>query len=231
MWIDKKSFVQLLKLRDEFEVSEYVETGTFKGINAEYQSRFFDAVQTVESNQEYFEHSKKALSKFSNVHLTFQPSDVFLKNFKQKYLNYGRTDNVIFFLDAHFYNKNAKPEDRWNVKKELRALENFKKGIIIIHDFGCDGLGRLIYDGEHLDFNLIKEEINKVNPDFYYYHNTMIGCDIITREEIVRLNLSQPLVALDNLDYAYSSPDKTYRGILYATPKKLDLSCYDLVKN
>lgn len=225
VWIDKKAEEQVLMLRDEFDIRQYVETGTFKGINARFQSRYFESVITVEKDIDNFMEAHRNFKGLPNVSLFLDDSASFLSSFKTKTRS---VPPVLFFLDAHFYDPKLTSDKRWVVKNELKALEGFSNCLIMIHDFDVGGLGHLVYDGEHLNFDLIKEDILKVNPKFRFYHNERQTCDIMTPEDLTTHGIAPYAVALDNLKYAYTNDTKKYRGILYATPKELDLTKYDL---
>lgn len=233
-WTDIKSIEQIKKLRDRFGIKVFVETGTFRGQNAAVHSLNFDAVITVEVAEEYYRNALKRLSNYHNVLPVLQDSPTFLKTYALE--NIGKIRPTMFFLDAHFYDPSLKPEDRWVVLKELEALEGFKQCVIVIHDFNCNGLGGLVYDGIPLDFDLVKDSLAKINPNFHYYFNTLNGCDILTKDKV--LEGKMPPLTLDaeveeTLDFVWSKPEtitRAYRGILYATPDPLLLTEFELVE-
>ena len=230
-WTDKKSIEQILKLRDTFNISTFVETGTFKGINAKFYAQNFKKVLTCELIEEYFKIAKERLKPHKNVFIYRESSPKFLKGFLQKYNQEGRRDIVFIYLDAHFYDPNLPPDEKWVVVNELKALKGFNNCVICIHDFDCEGLGHCIYNGEHLGYSLIKDELMKVNPDFHLYTNTREFCEIYTEKTIANVpGITLDEETKDNLRYAWSSEFKAYRGILYATPEKLDLKFFQLKK-
>ena len=114
VWIDRLSQKQVERIRDHFDIQEYIETGTFKGVNAEFQSRFFNKVTTVESNVNYYLDTAKRLRKLSNVQCDIGISEEFLRKYKSEYERNKRKDIVLFFLDAHYYNHLATTQkERW----------------------------------------------------------------------------------------------------------------------
>lgn len=202
-WTDKKSVLDIINIARQNNIQDLVETGAFYGINAEVQSANFRKVYTCEINPTYFAEANIRLSKYSNVEITNEDSQAFLKRFKGKYL---------FYLDAHFYN----PEGpRWVVQDELRAIGRNTECAIVIHDFD-NSLGHCIYDGERLGMNVVGDLLKKINPNFYYYTNRLEDCDIMKPEE------TDDEVKKDNLKYAWQTPRLTYRGLLYCSPTKLD---------
>lgn len=230
-WTDKKSIEQILKLRDKFSISTFIETGAFKGINAKFQAQNFKEVLTCELIEEYFEIAKERLKPYKNVFIYKQSSPDFLKEFLQKYNQEDRKDIVFIYLDAHFYDPSLSPDEKWVVVNELKVLKGFKNCLICIHDFDCEGLGHCIYDGEHLGWAVVKEDLMKVNPDFYFYTNTREFCEIYNEKTIANVpGITLDEDTLDNIRYAWTSEIKTYRGFLYATPEELDLSHFQLKK-
>jgi len=217
-WTDKGALKTIWAIKDFFKVRTLVETGTFKGINAEIHANHFDEVQTSELIPEYYEEAKRRLDKYDNVKLFNVDSQKHILDFIKEYKQQNRKDYVIFYLDAHFYNPDG---PRWVVQRELDALKGFDKAIVIIHDFN-NGLGHCIYDGERLGWNVVKN-IKKINNKFKYYTNLLEHCDI------VKLGEMNDLVAEDNVKYLWQTPRLTYRGLLYAVPSKLPESI-NLVK-
>lgn len=223
-WIDRIAVENTLKLKDEFNVECFVETGTFYGVSAEFYSKYFNDIYTCEKNKEYYDIATKRLKDKSNISIALDSSDIFLKSINRVWFDSDDRPYVIFFLDAHDSN------DLWTVTKELKSLEYFYNSIIIIHDFDCSGLGHLIYKEKHCNWDVIKEEINKINPNFSYYCNTKDLCDIHNDESIKNTDINVDDYVIDMIKYANSSNEKKYRGILYAVPKKIDLSKYKLVE-
>jgi len=224
-WTDTKSIGQILKLRDLYNIKTFIETGTFRGVNAEVHALNFQKVITCELITEYYEDATKRLNKYVNVTRHLTDSSKFLK-----YLNRPDDEIQFIYLDAHFYDPNLKPEDRWVVLKELKALKGYTNCVIVIHDFDNGELGHLTYDGQTLDFDLMKDALNEINPNFHYYTNTLDGCNIINEEDF---KIYYPHIEIDdnikdNLWYVWTAEEKTYRGILYCTPTALDLHDFEL---
>lgn len=214
-WTDKKSIEVINYLKEKAKIKTFVETGTFKGINSRLHSKNFENVITCEVVNANWKKSKDNLKPYKNVVLVKGNSSHFLKR-----LSLG---TYIFYLDAHFYDENLPDgEEKFVVLKELDNLTKFKNSIIIIHDF-CNGLGHITYDGIKLDMDLVRSRLNAINKNFYFYTNTLVGCDIVKphAQDIVDAGLEVDFDTLDNLDYAWTFPRLTYRGFLYCLPFKL----------
>jgi hypothetical protein len=224
-WTDRGSIKVIKYLRDKYKIRHFIETGTYKGTNTLLQSQNFDCIMTCEINKEYYKETcnKVFMLNKSNAIVIFlynESSPKFLKwiNKTKDFLN----DNIpLFYLDAHFYNSKLPKSKRFVVKNELKALRGFGKSIIVIHDFD-NGLGHIRYDDVDLDMNLLKNNLYFVNPGFYFYTNTLEGCDIVkTKKDIKELGLPWDEEMKSTLKFVWSKPIKTFRGILYCLPTKL----------
>lgn len=230
-WLDKKSIETMLKMRDDFNISTFLETGTFKGINAKVHAYNFKEVLTCDIKEEYLIDARKRLEPYKNVKVVAQSSPAFITDFIEQYNKDGRSDIVFFFLDAHFYDPALPPEEKWVVINELKALKGFKNGILCLHDFDAQGLGHCTYDGVDLGWPLVKNDVLNVNPDFYLYTNKKEFCEIYDENTIKDVpGIELDVDTLDNIRYAHTTERLTYRGFLYAVPKELDLTRYQLIR-
>lgn len=224
-WIDKYAIETTLKLKNEFNINCFIETGTFYGVGAELYSKYFDDVFTCEINKNNYDIAHRRLVNYcNNISIVLDNSHNFLKIINNAYQNSKNKPFLFFFLDAHCKN------DLWTVAKELQSLENLNNCIIAIHDFDCSGLGHLIYDNQHCNWGVIRDAIYKVNPKFEYYCNTRSFCDIYNKKTIYELPIHIDEYVLDMLNYSESLNEKKYRGILYAIPREIDLTNYKLIK-
>lgn len=216
-WTDRQSIRVIKYLKDKFKIKTFVETGTFKGINAELHSKHFDKVMTCENQDFFYEASLERLNKYKNVVLINEESPTFIKKIVG--------DKYIFYLDAHFYNPRLPSgKGKFIVLKELANMRKFKNSIIILHDFD-NGLGHIKYDGMRLDMNLVKKSLLAINKNFKFYTNRLESCDIVkpTKTDILKSGLPYDTEVISNLKYAQESPRLTYRGLLYCLPDKLKL--------
>lgn len=229
-WTDKQSLATIKQLRDDFKIKHFIETGTYKGINADVHSKNFDYVFTCDINTTSLNEAQARLDSKPNVYVFNSPSVLTIGAARQFYDKNKREDILFFYLDAHFYDSRLPKDKRFVVLDELEALKGFKNAVIAIHDFDCEGLGHITYDGISLDWNLIRQKVQAINPRACIYTNTPEGCDIFTPETIGELEIKVDAAVLDNLAYAWSDPSKTKRGIIYITPIELDLTKYKGLK-
>ena len=216
-WTDRKAIEHIKQIRDIFKIDTFVETGTYKGLNVMAHLDNFKYIYSCEKNEEFLIIAFKKIEKDGRQmpFLINQKSEDFLKDFKQTYKNTGSNDIIFIYLDAHFYDPKAK--NKWIVLDELKALKGFRNCVICIHDFD-NNLGHITYDKQPLNLKLIRKGLLKVNQNFKFYTNELSSCDIVKIEEVTDED------AKDNLKYAWSMPEKTYRGILYAVPKKIKVN-------
>jgi len=227
-WTDKQSVRVMKYLRDKYEIKDFVETGTHVGINAKLHSKNFDRVLSCEKITEYYDKAQRRLKDCPNVYVVQQDSSYFLKNIVQSIKNNppdipAQIQTPLFYLDAHFYDpKMPSGKGKFVVLHELKALKGLENCVISIHDF-CNNLGGINYNGMKLDFDLMEEDLKNINPSFHYYTNTLESCDIVQLDhsDIKAAGLEVDNDVLSNLEYAWTKPDKTYRGLLYALPTEL----------
>ena len=228
-WIDKYSVEQILKLRDKYNINTFIETGTFRGVNTRLYSYHFKNVLTCDICDDYLKIAREYNKDRSNILIKKQSSSDFLKDFIKEYYEQKREDIVFIFLDAHFYDPDLPPEEKWVVVNELKELKGFKNCIICIHDFDCSGLGHCCYDGQPLGFPLVSEGLKQVNPNFYMYVNTKGFCDIQNEKTIK--NTKEIIVndlVIDSIKNTNSCERLKYRGFLYCVPDELDLDNFKL---
>lgn len=217
-WTDKQAIKVIKFLRDKYDINDFVETGTYKGINALLHTKNFYRVLTCEKDPENYKKSFTRLEGCGNIGLYNIDSAEFLKRYAAK-----SSDIPFIYLDAHFYDENLpKGKGKFQVLKELKALKGLEC-VIAIHDFD-NGLGHITYDGISLDLDLIHKDLMNVNPDFNLYTNELASCDIVELDhtDLDRAGVDINSDTLSNLEYLWSEARLTYRGILYATPTPLE---------
>lgn len=126
-------------LIEHFQVSAFVETGTYLGVSTEFVARRYQKVPifSCEVNSEIFQRVQRRLRKFSNVVLRNESSETFLQNLL-------RSDSLgslpLFFLDAHWY-------EYWPLADELQIINAARiPAIVIIDDFQVPGRPEFGFD-------------------------------------------------------------------------------------
>ena len=230
-WLDRGSCGITEQLRDHFKIHTFIETGTYRGVNLKFWSYRFDTVIGVDLHRRYFRETSRKLNGRINAEIVCEDSFKFLEDFAYKYYQDERQDIILIYLDAHFYVQGGQKmkEERWVVLRELQSLVGCKNCVLVIHDFNCgDGLHGLVYDGEPLNFELVKDYLTEVNSNFSYYTNLREHCNPHTEESIIGVEgLDPDFTTLETIRF-HSTDRLKYRGILYCTPKPLDLSQFKL---
>lgn len=231
-WYDRNAVETGEKLRDSFEINTFIESGTYRGINLKFWSYRFEQVIGIEADREHFWRTSHRIDGRINAKVICKDSSRFLKGFVDNYYQDSRNDIVLIYLDAHFYYPREKKtkEERWVVLRELIALAGFKNCVIAIHDFNCgNDLYGLIYDREPLNFELIKDSLAQVNSDFSYYVNVRKHCNPHTEKSIIGVEGLEPdSETLETIQYHSTAARLMYRGILYCTPRPINLEEYKL---
>lgn len=228
-WTDKVAVQTTLQLKELFGIDEFVETGTYTGVNLKFYANKFSRVKSCELNKVPLETALARTKQFTNVRIFNMTSPKFLKQYVKDSRTLGAEQPVFIYLDAHFYDPTLPKNKRFVVLDELRALKNFRNCLIAIHDFDNGKFGHITYDGQPLNLELVKDGLLKVNPNFKFYTNT--ECDIVEPGEIKKgkidgLDWDEEMES--TLKFVWSKPQKTYRGILYVIP--IELTQEQLIK-
>ncbi len=167
---DKFVFDEISKLIDKFDIKRIVETGTYLGWSTKKFCEFGIKVDTIEVNEEYYDESNKSL-KFKNLKKHLGNSVSILDEIIE-----DGEENVLFFIDSHWYDLPLLSELETIKKKSL-------KPVIVIHDFfvpddnGNSKFGYDEYDGIKIDYNLIENRINSIyDGEFEFHYNDAIDC-------------------------------------------------------
>jgi hypothetical protein len=174
---DENLAKRFLHFKEKYKINVAIETGTYHGDTTVWLAENFDRVYTVEYNESYLKVAKENISKYTNINSYLGISTDYLG----KFLYESKDDNIIVFLDAHWY---ANP-----VLQELdRIKESGLKPIIAIHDFKVPSRPDLGYDlypeqGIVYELEWIREKIeaiygvDKYNIEYNTYSdNNMRGC-------------------------------------------------------
>lgn len=119
--------------------SNFVETGTYKGLTILPMSQHFKKLYTIEINEKAYEFCRDEAKKrnINNIQFVLGDSAIQMNNIIN---NFNENDSVVFFLDGHVTNNNSgftgKGIKDVPVMEELNSIyNNFKgDGIIIIDD-------------------------------------------------------------------------------------------------
>lgn len=152
----------ICKIIDEYNITQFVETGTFMGHTTQFIADHYPNMKifTVEVNETYYRNVLNKFQKYSNIKINLGSSDEFLKNFDNSKIP------TLYYLDAHWYESNP-------LNNELINIQNKSEGndIIIIDDFKVPNRS-LSYDPvsaiEDIDMDYIKNCLDWNKWNFFY---------------------------------------------------------------
>jgi len=163
---DKFIEKEMIKLRDEFNISTVVETGTFWGQSAKFFGKNFEKVYTFELHEENSKTAQDFCKGLDNMEFFIGDSMEYLPNIIDKI----KDERTLFFLDSHLVGHYTP------TPFELDVISNMNnKPIICIHDFHVPN-SKLVYD-KYEDFQYKFENIEKYLDDIYdgeyeHYYNS-----------------------------------------------------------
>lgn len=151
------NFIRIIKkLKDDFHLRHFVETGTYRGDTSFFFSLIFERVFTCDA----IDHPRKPEFYLrENVIYETKSSPAFL----QDHLDEIKTDS-LFFLDAHWMSY-------WPLRDELAIVfGKCRNPVVIVDDFDAgNGLGFDSWDGRQLNYEYIADA---VPPDYKFCLNT-----------------------------------------------------------
>lgn len=150
--------LEIIKLRDRFNLKNCIETGTEYGTTTKEFCKIFDSVITIEASEENYVTASSILAYTQAACYKGMSEDV-LKEINLR-------DNTFFYLDAH--GNGICP-----LKKELEVIasKKLKNICVAIHDFKVPGKD---FGFDTYDFELCYEEIEPylklIYPAGFDYH-------------------------------------------------------------
>jgi GT2 family glycosyltransferase len=113
---------EFLRLRNQYQIKNVIETGTYKGVTTNWFARNFENVYSIEIMRQYYEEASLNLKSHNNVTLLNSDSRRALPSVLDKVKG-----NTLIFIDSHWYENPLLPE------LEIIA-ESGLKPYICIHD-------------------------------------------------------------------------------------------------
>lgn len=152
-----------LEIAKRYNLTTFLETGTYLGWTSKIVSNYFEKVITIENNYQYYLEAVENLKENKNCYLyhgsSYEVMDKILKE---------GDDKIFFFLDAHWY-------EELPLLNELKIIKDKKiKPIIAIHDFfvpdenGMAKFGFDTYGDQRLDFEYIKKALIEIYGEKFY---------------------------------------------------------------
>jgi FkbM family methyltransferase len=126
----------LRALRDDFGLTTFVETGTFRGDTTAVAAGIFESVHSFELSPELHANALKRFSSKANVHLHHGDSAELLPGI----LASGLREKILFWLDGHFSGgPTAQGKVNTPILDEIRAIAaaGIKDCIVLVDDLRC----------------------------------------------------------------------------------------------
>lgn len=120
-----------LKLKESYDLTTFVETGTLIGRTTEWAAQRFDTVYSIEASKKFYEQTKKRLSIYDQVRLFHGLSQDILPRIIRNLI-----EPAMFWLDAH-WSKDlhyARPDIVCPVLNEISTILEYDDGHIILVD-------------------------------------------------------------------------------------------------
>ncbi len=148
------------KLKDQYQISTVIETGTFKGKTTAFFGKLFDEVHTIDISPEYYYKARQTLSNFTNIHFHLGSSEKILSGI----LPTLQDRFILFYLDAHW-------NEYWPLRDELEIIARTHANhcIVVIDDIKVPDRSDIAYDfyGPHeCSYEYVKDKIEKIFPNY-----------------------------------------------------------------
>lgn len=167
---------EFLKLRDEYQLTTAIETGSCLYSTTHFLGLNFSKVYSVEINENFAKYGIHKVKHLPHVKTYIDDSILWMKTLVTSVLQ--PEDRCIFFLDAHW-------GDVCPLLFELKEISNIKTTlppIISIHDFytGNPELGYDKYKGQPFTWDWIKPNIEIIEKKLgckydFYFNEKAIG--------------------------------------------------------
>jgi hypothetical protein len=162
----KSTFLTMLK--NKFNASVFIETGTYKGDTTNVAADVFDQVHTIELGVDLYEKAKERFIEKPNVFLYCGNSPDVLKQILPTI-----SERVILWLDSHWSGGDTVlGEENTPVIKEIEAIKKsgHKNCIILIDDIRCFDPENSFYStGMHYGYpsvHELKKAIKSINKNY-----------------------------------------------------------------
>lgn len=217
-WKDKNIIEEIMKIRDQFSIKHFVETGTYEGVGARFWSKRFDFVHTCENNPRIFETAKHNCRNYRNIELNFTNSPDFLREIRNKLGDIP----VFYFLDAHDHRNKYLP-----LQDEIKMLNNTLNCHIAIHDFYVpkENLGFNTHKHRKYELMYVKDLLNLVNSNFHMYYNTRENAKLWSVSEVVDSDIFFDSDTITASPHGWRDEEvdekrkfRNLRGVLFCTP-------------
>lgn len=226
----KKDWVSFFKqLKEMFNITIFVETGTYEGDTTAQAARVFDEVHSIELSKQLYETCKKRFENAKNIFLYNGDSSKVFPHLLPN-LKHGR---VLFWLDGHWSTGiTARGDQDTPIMQELESIRknNLQNSVILIDDireFQSNVNSKYMYGNRaYPDVKEMSDFIKTINKDYSF---AMVGDIFMAYEKKrhVTISLYGQACAISRLYNGYNySIDEVLAAekiIAHASEKEKDL--------
>jgi len=179
--------LELLKLRDRFNIEICIETGTQFGRTCKFLAKTFKTVHTIEINDHGFERSwgympshyqfaRDQLKEYKNVTLHLGSSPEVLDRILPQLVTTTRCP-ILFYLDAHNVSPAAGPIGTAALD-ELKMIARYCRDncVVVLDDIYNPNVPHPYdsYNGIRFDHSFVKESLEQVFSSYMNYYSSKI---------------------------------------------------------
>jgi len=149
-----------LLLKEKYNITNCVETGTYLGDSTLAFSRIFDCVDSIELNDDFYQRAKNKFAGNMKINLHYGDSAELIK-----FVSEIRKDKTtLFYLDAHW-------NDFWPLRDEIIGISKTHKDncVIVIDDFKVPNRPEIFFDfygSKECSYEYVKDALDLVFSDY-----------------------------------------------------------------
>lgn len=155
----------VFRLIKEYDIKNFIETGTFLGLTTELVATQVEKVITFEIDKNTYEKASNRLSRIPNVQRFLGPSQTLLPQFLASNQLEGR---IMFYLDAHWGDPNPLRLELEIISKSLpdNCIIAIDDCFVPGRNYGCDP-----FEGNtNISYDVLRPLIEKVFPKGHTYY-------------------------------------------------------------
>ncbi|MCH9617126.1 MAG: hypothetical protein SP4CHLAM5_04780 [Chlamydiia bacterium] len=151
-------------LKERFNLSVAVESGSFMGGTTNFLSSIFPRVDSFEINEKYIDAAKIRFKDQPNVYIHGEDSGKMLGDLLSKL----PVERIFFYLDAHW-------GEYWPLRDEIKQITEHCKDncIVMIDDVrvpGNDKIGYDTYQDRICGYEYVKDVVDELFTSYKVYH-------------------------------------------------------------
>lgn len=171
------------KLAEQFNIPNFIETGTYLGGTSSWAAGIFKNVHTIELSEELYQETSNKFKHIKNLHFHFGDS----KNVLPEIIP-NIEGSAVFWLDGHWCGRNTGGKyNECPIMDEIEQAAKVKDSIILIDDLRYF-LGPNPYDhGENYPtVDSVMRFLMKALPDnFITFHDDTLICSPVAYKKVI----------------------------------------------